>query len=413
MNCQEVMELMQRQLDEDLDAQEEEILDAHLKHCAECAEMQMRLKLLSSELTSLPKVIPAYSLVDAILPRLVEIDGQAAGSGQDDTYSSSLIEPASTQPRGIPWARRSRSPISWKVAGGVIAAGLIIGFFIFQPNNPLSNQADGLLQPRKNSDAKSAATSVGAQEKNKDTAGSAEQHKPTNPSSGDMKKDSNYGNSGDLKTETKGTTADPAAKNSEHSQKTTVPSPNEPKADKPITHSGAAAKGGTNNSNSEVPSVSPDTSEQPQISSPELSPEPSAYPTMEAPTVESLKRKSEQKGFAPDSTSAPEQEPVETSSADTNKGMSALKSIGPIMPEETSESLDGKYVAAIEQHHVLIKVSDSGEIVFTSKKIWSESDKVTLQKWSEDHKLTYQVVNDMGTQTFQIDMSNQSETVLK
>ena len=73
MNCQEVMEYMQRQLDDDLDEHEYEVLINHTRHCPDCAAMFERLQLLSAELTSLPKVIPSYSLVDAIMPRLQEL----------------------------------------------------------------------------------------------------------------------------------------------------------------------------------------------------------------------------------------------------------------------------------------------------------------------------------------------------
>ncbi len=55
MNCQEVMEFMQRQLDGDLDAKEEDELHAHLMHCLDCAQMFERLQRLSDELTQLPK----------------------------------------------------------------------------------------------------------------------------------------------------------------------------------------------------------------------------------------------------------------------------------------------------------------------------------------------------------------------
>ena len=74
MNCQEVMELMQRQLDDDLDESEIEVLMNHTRQCPDCAAMFERLQLLSAELTSLPKVMPSYSLVDAIMPQLERIE---------------------------------------------------------------------------------------------------------------------------------------------------------------------------------------------------------------------------------------------------------------------------------------------------------------------------------------------------
>jgi hypothetical protein len=397
MNCLEVMELMQRQLDEDLDAQEEALLDAHLEHCSECAEMRVRLKLLSSELTNLPKVVPSYSLVDAILPRLNEIDLQAAGHTPDDTHSPQQ-ESVDIKPHGIPWTRRSRSQISWKAVGGVVAAGLIIGFFLFRTNNSLMDQADGLLQSG-NNNASSAAMPTRNTDNTKDTEGSG----AANPPNGDMKRDNG---SSDMKSVTPAQPVDPTPKINEAPQATATPSASLRGSDKQPP---AAAK--KEEVNPVVPSGNPLIGKQPEASS-FPAPVPTAS-TMEAPVEgESKGSQSEEKSTVPGPTPTTRVGPTDKT-ADSNKRINALRSIASIMPEETSESADGKYVAAIEQHHVLIKASDTSEVVFTSKHVWSESDKVTLQSWSEDHKLVYQVVNDTGTQTFQIDLATQTETSLK
>lgn len=76
MKCQEVMMYMQRQLDGDLAPKEENELHAHLMHCLDCAQMFERLQALSNELSQLPKVMPPFSLVDAIMPQLLELDKQ-------------------------------------------------------------------------------------------------------------------------------------------------------------------------------------------------------------------------------------------------------------------------------------------------------------------------------------------------
>lgn len=91
MNCEEVMEYMQRYLDGDLSEQEKESMFAHLKSCVSCKEMFERLNRLSDELVSLPKVTPPFSIVDSILPQLDALDrkrnaddagSQAASSGR-------------------------------------------------------------------------------------------------------------------------------------------------------------------------------------------------------------------------------------------------------------------------------------------------------------------------------------------
>ncbi|KIL37922.1 hypothetical protein SD70_29875 [Gordoniibacillus kamchatkensis] len=74
MTCHEQVELMQRYLDHDLSDTEERELKEHLVQCAECSGLFDRLQRLDSELSQLPKVTPAYSLVDAIMPQLAELD---------------------------------------------------------------------------------------------------------------------------------------------------------------------------------------------------------------------------------------------------------------------------------------------------------------------------------------------------
>ncbi|OBR63131.1 hypothetical protein A7K91_23815 [Paenibacillus oryzae] len=149
MNCQEVMELMQRQLDDDLDESEITVLMNHTRQCPECAEMLERLKLLSAELTSLPKVTPSYSLVDAILPELLRID-EMKNTDTDtvtdtDTENALLPEtdtvlPAAAAP-DIGVQRRRKRWRSWGSIGGVVAAGIVASIFmITYPPNFGSNQ---------------------------------------------------------------------------------------------------------------------------------------------------------------------------------------------------------------------------------------------------------------------------------
>ena len=142
MNCQEVMEFMQRQLDGDLDAKEEDELHAHLMHCLDCAQMFERLQRLSDELTQLPKVIPPYSLVDAIMPQLADTDRHAAASITDKVaaFGTEASQTVTPQPPKLPWTRRFGSQFSWKFAGGVVAAGLVRGFFVFNLQHPVSDQ---------------------------------------------------------------------------------------------------------------------------------------------------------------------------------------------------------------------------------------------------------------------------------
>lgn len=74
MNCVEVNELIQRDLDNDLDENEHITLKHHLELCSECSTFYERLRIVHLDLESLPKVSLPYSLVDTLLPEFDRID---------------------------------------------------------------------------------------------------------------------------------------------------------------------------------------------------------------------------------------------------------------------------------------------------------------------------------------------------
>lgn len=167
MNCQEVMELMQRQLDNDLDNSEMEVLNNHTRHCPDCADMFERMKSLSAELASLPKVVPSYSLVDAILPELeqMELLAQKSAIAQPSADSGSDIP---TSARRL--ARQRRWP-SWSAIGGVVAAGIVAGIFLVTyPPNISTNDTASLSAQMKGAAPEAADADMLAMEK-KDQAG--------------------------------------------------------------------------------------------------------------------------------------------------------------------------------------------------------------------------------------------------
>lgn len=116
---------MHRQLDDDLRESEMEVLLNHTRHCPDCAAMFERLTRLSAELTSLPKVTPSYSLVDAIMPELLRIDNEA----KQATSPAAPIPTNETHTNARRTQRTRRFP-SWKSIGGVVAAGIVAGFFL-------------------------------------------------------------------------------------------------------------------------------------------------------------------------------------------------------------------------------------------------------------------------------------------
>lgn len=127
MICQEVMELMQRHIDDDLDQQETSLMEDHADHCSDCAAMLSRLQKLSNDLEQLPRVVPKYSLVDAILP---ELDRLYAAQSTDGTDNAAIH--ADSKPAEV----RSQRPARrlWGRISGVVGAGIIAGLLLF--NNP-------------------------------------------------------------------------------------------------------------------------------------------------------------------------------------------------------------------------------------------------------------------------------------
>jgi hypothetical protein len=146
MNCQEVIEFMQRYIDDDLNQQETSLMMDHVGQCPDCAAMLVRLQQLSSELTQLPRVVPRFSLVDAILPELDRLQAaQSEGELSKETNPESVQVPTrSSRPRRHVFRKLS----------GVIAAGVIAGLLLvsqpqnwFQPGGGSHNDAASELAP--------------------------------------------------------------------------------------------------------------------------------------------------------------------------------------------------------------------------------------------------------------------------
>jgi hypothetical protein len=125
MTCQDMMDLMQRSLDLDLSAAEEQAMLAHLQGCPDCADLFERLKLLTGELAQLPKVTPPYSIVDSILPQLESLGGLAEpGAAADVPVMNAPVDELAAR-------REKKGLISWKIVSGVAAAGIVLGMVIF------------------------------------------------------------------------------------------------------------------------------------------------------------------------------------------------------------------------------------------------------------------------------------------
>lgn len=117
MNCQEVMELMQRQMDGDLDQHETSLMMDHVGRCPECAAMLARLQSLNDQLAQLPRVEPKFSLVDAILPQLDRLDEERLSASAERETAPVTAPPVRSERPNRGWMRG----LSGAVALGVVA----------------------------------------------------------------------------------------------------------------------------------------------------------------------------------------------------------------------------------------------------------------------------------------------------
>lgn len=186
MNCQEVTELMHRQLDDDLRESEMEVLLNHTRHCPDCAAMFDRLTRLSAELTNLPKVTPSYSLVDAIMPELLRIDNE--NKQTDDVASASPAGDAQGLSRRT---RRTRSWPSWKSISGVVAAGIVAGFFLitYPPQLGTTSDDDAADMHNVAAQMKAPMREESSQLRNMTAGGDDAADSPVGIQSGDAQKD--------------------------------------------------------------------------------------------------------------------------------------------------------------------------------------------------------------------------------
>ncbi|PWV98405.1 putative zinc finger protein [Paenibacillus cellulosilyticus] len=146
MTCQEVMAYMQRQLDHDLDDHEAEVLFEHIRHCSDCADTFERLKRLSLELESLPKVVPAFSLVDAIMPQLDQLVPEVSAAVAEPDQLAGVDQPAepfvksrrTSRKREGGWLRN----VSWTAFGGVVTAGIVVGLVLVFANPVSPSKSD-------------------------------------------------------------------------------------------------------------------------------------------------------------------------------------------------------------------------------------------------------------------------------
>jgi len=183
MTCQEVVEVMNRYLDGDLDEHERVLLMEHLNNCPDDQELFDRLQRLSEELEELPKVTPPFSLVDSILPQLAEIDAlrdaKAAQAAVMDEEWTQAEEAAAAEGGSLGSRRASRKrtgwlgrrTAAWGGAAAVAAAAIILAVSL---NGPQPNRQTAMLESKAPAAAGNASQySPAADSEAADTGGAA------------------------------------------------------------------------------------------------------------------------------------------------------------------------------------------------------------------------------------------------
>jgi anti-sigma factor RsiW len=389
MTCSEVIEIMQRYLDQDTDPSEEAAMQSHVLECPECAAMWSRLRQLNEELVQLPKVTPAFSLVDAILPRLEEIDLLASKlesttglGGTGVTVPETKHEATGTiqgKKTAGSWFRR----VPWATAGGVVAAGIVLGLFIV--NQDVTNHQ--VAEDSAPQAASRATAGAGTESSNMKVLPKSAAHSTDNAASGAAELDvadrmmvMDQSGSGRMDNSIDAT------------QKLQAQAPASPKESAPPAKS-SPSHPGTEPAPmgiAAVPEPLPDTA-----------PEESTNPSM---MLES----------APEDKAKGKAEPMGDNKASETplRGVSEpgiQYGIAAIVPESVElASPNGTYLAVVDSVTKQIIVTEAGKTIYTSPKSSTENSRVLLLEWETETKLIYRV--EIGDQVVRYRMDLESKT---
>jgi hypothetical protein len=344
MNCEQMMEWMQRFVDQDLPQAELDILMSHIAQCPDCAASFEQLKQLSAELSSLPAVSPPFSIVDSILPKLAQIDAWQAST--EGAYLPEKIH-------------SKKSFFSWKMGVGFVAAAIIFGLIAVNLSPTSKNDASDML---------SATTA----------AKRAEERAAQIPNSGAAQDNAI-------------TSATPtSATSSPEIPKATPAAPKEPK----VRVTSAPSATTQMDKSTEVAQQKSIAPKQPKITSGTSKNLVKPEPTINAPlgndvTNDAIKTYK----IAPDIPS-PTPAPV------PNKDEKSKGSMYSITTTEESSPLslaseDGNYIGYVEHQTVLVRTPDGSQI-YTSTIQWNSADVIQLLKWEDDTHLSYEVTMEDG-----------------
>jgi hypothetical protein len=463
MKCQEVIELMQRYLDQDLNELEYNQMLAHMQQCSECTELFQRLVGLSHELEQLPKVTPAYSLVDAIMPKLQLIDKglpiedipmaaalAAAPVGADAKLSEDIKSPV-VELAG--WRQRMRGLVSARIVGGVVAAGLVLGFFVFeqQQQSGSMKNADEMMLKSGSVQQSSAATAdkksasfEAKPDMNADSAKSTapaakESGKPSESSSVDTKAEnapmqqapvSVQENNNIVKQQNQAQAAKPPAEAAQSLSMNRMGAESPAKAGSPLEEKAPSSPQQDNSAsvNEQLPkseqplSDSFSVAQQQQLSQQAVPPavsSPSEAAGSEVPSAKAgTPNQNPELSGAPSPEAALKKSPDQTKAGITS-GNPEAKSKGiaedsvlygfSAVAARTMSSPDGVYTATINAERHVVITDQQGKAVYTSTRTTAETDTIALVKWDSGNMLTYQISNDSGTVLYVINVTEKTD----
>ncbi|MVO99484.1 anti-sigma factor [Paenibacillus lutrae] len=386
MNCKEVKELMQRDLDGDLNDLERQRLAQHTQQCPECGAMLQRLRMLSRELENLPKVRPSFSIVDSILPQLEQLDQELKKGGREEAAGLSHIHDRSPQP--LPWTRRITAAVSWKTVSGVVAASFVLGFFAFNAQGPVRSDAEGLLNP------------FGASEKSSDIRTSPS---PDASSTAVSDQNSDKNKAAQSSTDTPAQTTAGSVKESPVPADNGVKAPDSRSSDKDAGQS-VGTPGSTSSGTKAANEASPGGSVTTQPPSSAVTPTP--------PVTHDNGDKGISKDTGSQTTPVPTPGSTPVVGEADGGGQIATKEPDKGTPltvqQNAGLSPDKKLTAAFDEGRLTI-LTVSGTSVYVSDKQWKETDAVKIVGWKGNDELTYQVTSGDQQQIFIVSLKTKQE----
>lgn len=225
-------EWMSRYLDGDLNGEDTKELFRYMDEHPDAAETFRIMTALSLRLEKLPDVKPRYSLVDAILPQLDELDAQrrtdsAAEIGIMERQKPEVDEVAERRRQRGNW--RDRLPV--RTIGGIVAAGVVLGISIASYEPKTLTDAGPEVSPYRynetgsigQKDSPTTNPEQSSSPKASDPTGKSQDTKKDPSNATDAESSSNEPSDGNKSTDTPSTDSTKSNQQQENSTKTTPP----------------------------------------------------------------------------------------------------------------------------------------------------------------------------------------------